>query len=391
MATLQRFTLLSSGRISAFDQLEVFSTNHVRNSNLAVATVEGGILPGGFHHSNMGCPGVYSQDGEPCQLSRLEQSPPPKPKAWISKEDVLSRKPERVRGEAVYAGYLKPHFGHFLMEGTSRWWWALKENFRGHIIFDSPARQALDLPFVRIFLETLGLTGRTRIASGPLQFDRVFVPEQAFKHRCEVHPEFLRAYRTMLGVLAPPQTPEHGRPIYLSRTGLTRALIVGEHLAEEAFEREGFQIVHPQLLDLREQIRLIRQAPIVAGFIGSAMHNLLFAGAPKSALYLHGNRDRNLSNFVMIDQLLGNDATYVPAARVERRPFAHDGPYLFDADRAFDLLEEAGVLRRKNRPRFSWPSLMEAYIAEWEHQRERRPRPGAAGGRHASQNGTDDI
>jgi hypothetical protein len=215
----------------------------------------------------------------------------------------------------------------------------------------------------------MGLLERIRVPRDPLRFDRVYVPEQAYKIRTEVHPKFHNAFRLAVDTLTPKPRANTGRPIYLSRTKLTRALIVGEYLAEQAFERAGFQIVHPQLLELDEQIRLIIQAPAVAGFIGSAMHNLLFGMCPKQTICLHGTRDKNLSNFIMIDQLLGNDATYVIGARNELA-LGHGGPYLFDHERAFDLLEQAGILRRKCRPLFSRDDLTRAYTAEW-HRRKK--------------------
>jgi hypothetical protein len=69
--------------------------------------------------------------------------------------------------------------------------------------------------------------------------------------------------------------------VYLSRSKLDpsqRGLSEGqERLIEDIFRRYGFEIVHPQLLSLAEQIRTVRRASHVAGCVGSQMHLLAFS------------------------------------------------------------------------------------------------------------------
>ncbi len=71
------------------------------------------------------------------------------------------------------------------------------------------------------------------------------------------------------------------RLLYLSRSKLDatrRGLLDGQELAvEDIFRAHGFEVVHPQLLSLPEQIRIVRGATHVAGCVGSQMHLMAFA------------------------------------------------------------------------------------------------------------------
>lgn len=343
---------------------------------LEVEAIDEGVIPGWIRFSTgrRGNAGVYSPDGSPCRSAWLARKGMPSRDALsLSRDEFLALKPQRHDCGALYAGLLLPHFGHFLLESTGRLWWALREGFDGTIVFDCDRPDGLQIPFVRRFLEMLGIASRSVVTSGPLQFRRVYVPEQALKLNIEIHAEALRPFRTAVGALAHRPEERRGAPIYVSRTKLGSGVLIGESLIEQSFAKEGFRIVHPQLLGFDDQIRVMLEAPVVAGVAGSAMHTMLFATEPKRAFYLQ-RLDMTLPTFAMIDQILGTRATYISAAQEVRPSFRHDGPHLLDAEHAFDLLEREGVLRRKNRPVIDRKALMEAYIAEWERQARRRPK-----------------
>ena len=67
--------------------------------------------------------------------------------------------------------------------------------------------------------------------------------------------------------------------IYLSRSQITEGLrtSINEDVLEEELSQRGFSILHPQDMTLSELIPALSRAVLVAGPVGSAMHNILFA------------------------------------------------------------------------------------------------------------------
>jgi capsular polysaccharide biosynthesis protein len=274
--------------------------------------------------------------------------------------EITQLSPERHAGEAMYAGQLIPHFGHFLLEGTSRLWWALKNDFQGTIVFDARGPGGLKAPFVRRFLEMTGLLDRTVVVTKPLQFARVFVPHPSFRLTTEIHREMLRPFATAYRALDPHQEESGGRPVYLSRSGMENGVVMGEHLVEQALEQEGFRVVHPERLLLDRQIATVVAAPIVVGILGSALHTMLFAPEPKRAVYLR-REGRTTANYVMIDQLLGNRSSYLIGVMNSTLGEPEGVPQLLDVEKTLDMLQSLGLLQAAKRVKVDLAALQASY------------------------------
>ena len=333
--------------------------DYLRKTPLSVETIEGGIVPGMTPASpGLFYAGVYRPSGEcsPTSLVMRRETPHRTREA----SEILQMNPEQCAGEAMYAGQLIPHFGHFLLEGTSRLWWALKNNFEGAIVFEARRPGATEVPFVRRFLELTGLLDRTIVVKRPLQFTRVFVPQPSFRLTTEIHREMLRAFAIAYRALDASESETDGRPVYLSRTDIQNGAIVGEHLVEQALEQQGFCILHPERLSLDRQIAVVAAAPIVAGIQGSALHTMLFAPEPKRAVYLR-REDRPTANYVMIDQLLGNRSAYLLDVMNAVPEGVEGAPQLLDVEKAFDMLQTLGLLHAGKRPTVDRNALQERY------------------------------
>lgn len=86
--------------------------------------------------------------------------------------------------------------------------------------------------------------------------------------------------------------------IYLSRRGIKARKLRNESDVEWIFKRNGFAIIRPETLDVREQIALVSNALLVAGPGGSGMFNLAFQGRTRSAFILAKE------NFVQLSEML---------------------------------------------------------------------------------------
>jgi len=97
--------------------------------------------------------------------------------------------------------------------------------------------------------------------------------------------------------LFPAETP-NGRMIYLSRRGCKNAPVQNEEEFESRLKDLGFEIVQPETMPIREQVRIANQASVIVGVEGSALHTLVFSSTPKKVFIL-ARRKKVDFNFVL--------------------------------------------------------------------------------------------
>ncbi|MCW2308305.1 glycosyltransferase family 61 protein [Rhodobium gokarnense] len=350
---------------------EVVGPDHLPlDRPLAVERIAGGIIPpatggrGGPGNRDAVLGGVYRPDGTQVDLSVLKKATKhvttyPYDAAAVRDADIATD--DR---EVVYCGYIQRHFGHVLVEVTSRLWWALQEGFGGPLMFQSISPGILDVSYIRALFDLIGIADRVMIADAWTRYAGVVVPEASHRFNAHIAPEFLlpfeRAREAALKA-APGPSPEK---LYLSRSRLDAGRIIGEEVVEEMFAAEGYDIVHPQELGLAEQVALFARAKKVAGFNGSAMHGLVFS--PGGVEATHIARDEHIGkSFFLIDQLLGNDARYIVGTFASRLgTLGRHEPFLVDIDGVGDMLRAEGVISPSNRPSVRQAALKADFNAE---------------------------
>lgn len=104
-----------------------------------------------------------------------------------------------------------------------------------------------------------------------------------------------------------------GEKIFFSRRQLThssRRSVPNVAEIEAAAERRGYKIVVPETLSIQQQIMLMRQARIVLGEDGSALHNIVFC-SPGAKLGVLSLPERNNLWHLGICQLLDHRIAYL--------------------------------------------------------------------------------
>ena len=82
-----------------------------------------------------------------------------------------------------------------------------------------------------------------------------------------------------------------------------RAKLAAE--VEALFAGHGFVVVHPEDHPLADQVRMVRDAEVVAGFAGSGMFQIALAGGPKHVV-LVGSESYTASNEYLISSVVGH-------------------------------------------------------------------------------------
>ncbi len=240
-----------------------------------ILKIAGGIVVPERDHDTGLASGVLFADRSYCELS----------KAWIragkfTPEPVLAPDEpiEPLPGRHLFAGHLRGHFGHFLVESTARLWAldALGDELDGIIYL--PYRGAVE-PTRRIirsrqdFFHRLGVTVPIQTFATAVQPEVLYVPELGFGwlERYAGSPAYRRLMRERLGHGI---APEGGEKLYVSRSRLPskRGGILGETVIEENLARQGYEIFHPEKHPLDVQIARYKAAHRIVALDGSALH-----------------------------------------------------------------------------------------------------------------------
>jgi len=299
--------------------------------------------------------GVLAADGSFCAHSatwrggRPTMTPPKMP------TDV----PNKLAGRHLFAGQIWAHFGHFIAESMSRLW-ALDhlDDLPDSILF-IPKRPAVAGPvrgFQKEFIELLGVKIPVQVISAATEVEELIVPGQGFGlGAISGGTEKFRSY--FANNFALDVKPEGAKKIYLSRSklgGLEGGAVLEETL-EANLANEGYEICHPQMHSLRDQVAMYRAAEHVVGLDGSAFHLFAFVARPqqKVAIILRRNSNVFRGLKIHIEKFSGAMPVVISAVSADWIPEnkKRPGRYSFgqlDFGGLFKLLQLSGFIEGRD-------------------------------------------
>ena len=195
--------------------------------------------------------------------------------------EVIQHIPETV----VYGGLYIDHFGHFLSECLSRlWWYAENKDSNLKCVFISSANK-IDDKFIEL-LGILGIPGSNIVlCQEPTQFDAVIVPEQSY----HIGGGYTEKARMIYNIFRDSENPKNYEKVYLTKTKYPGTDAINEDYFESFFESQGYKIVSPEILSVKEQIALmagVKQLACVSGTLG---HQIVFCQDEVEILILNKN------------------------------------------------------------------------------------------------------
>jgi len=267
---------------------------------------------------------LYSEDGALIELSQRVSGIAGDHVVLADPDIIVDQStPVRLPGSGCYLGHLFEHYGHFITESLSAIWPVIAgEKFDYFAIHPFGAVGGLNenaaWTFGRFGIEP----SKIHIIRGQTWFEELTIPERTWKPNQCVH----NAYGEIVTALSKPfWQNEPSRKIYLSRSKVPNRPIENEPDIEEYFSIMGYDIVHPQILSFEQQLKLFGMCDILAGFSGSALHNILFC-QPGTAVVSLG--DRRTRDTLLPNQRLCNA---ICSCQMVLIPFAQGA-------RGFDLL-----------------------------------------------------
>ena len=201
---------------------------------------------------------------------------------------ILPRTVETVTqslyGKYIFAGYLFPHYGHFILESLSRLWFIKRHpeiplvwlGVHNQIEFTDMHRQIFDIYDIKnpMFL----LTEATKI-------EELFVPEAGYIISTRYTKSQIDALRL---VGSKPVVP--GKKIWLSRSKLDKGRLLNEKYFEQLLALRGWKVFHPEHYSIVEQVDFLCDSEVIAGIEGSGFHTLIFMPeyAGKVSIFVRG-------------------------------------------------------------------------------------------------------
>lgn len=195
-----------------------------------------------------------------------------------------------IDADAVFVGNVYNQFGHFLLEHMNRAYAALDNKYKDmkYVLINNKSVNPVP-EYMFVLLELLGIKRKNIIIlENTTQFKNVYVPEQGFNLPVYSSKEFGETFDKIAKNVKNPKIIYD--KIYVSRAKLKSRKTYGEEKVQKIFERNGFKVIYPETLSLKEQISLVKNAKILAGCAGTALHLALFMRAGGTVIQIKRNK-----------------------------------------------------------------------------------------------------
>lgn len=310
--------------------------------------------------------GVLRADGSHCAAGALWRNG----RALTTQPVMPEGKLPKLKGKWLWGGVLWMHFGHFLVESTSRLWAldGLKDQIDGVLYIPKRPRNGSEVAdFQKEFISLMGSDLPIVCLDTPTEVEHLIVPGQGFGlgRMIEGTPQYHKAMTTMLGKSVKPKGADK---LYISRSGLParRGNLIGETALEQHLEREGYTIYHPQKHDLTHQIATYKAAKQIIAAEGSSLHLLAMVAKPEQKVAIVVRRpssataqlEKHLHAFAGITPVTINQLarSWKPLGAAKPRLWMGE----LDIPGLQTALRDAGFIQTKSKP---WPALNKDEVA----------------------------
>lgn len=228
--------------------------------------------------------------------------------------DAAREPADFLPGRHLWGGLYYGHFGHFMTETMARCWAFDHPGIDSVLFVPKHDKLSAFQSYQAKFWSLLGLTAKERIVQKPIMVEELLVPGQGFGlgRIAEGTPEF-RATMTRMAQALPSDPP---RKIYVSRTRFNgRGGVLYEKTIERNMMDQGYTIMHPEKMDLQEQLRFYKSATHIVGVDSSAFHIAGMVAEPskKIAFILRRDNKAHESIAAQISGMIGRDPVIIDA------------------------------------------------------------------------------
>ena len=215
---------------------------------------------------------------------------------------------DNLEKEAVFLGAIPKHYGHFITEGMSRLWYLLdREIDDKELIYIS---EEGDDFFFELF-EIFGIASKNlKRINEPTRFSRIIIPEPSIRLHDYYHDLFNQTIQRVVDSVAKTKVSN----IYISKKQRFNGRAIGERVIENIFRHNGFEILYPEQVPLKDFISILNSAKTVVSSSGTSAHNALFM-RENSKLICLNRSDHHHPLQIMINEMRNINSVYIDSHR----------------------------------------------------------------------------
>ncbi|WP_186759430.1 DUF563 domain-containing protein [Arthrobacter alpinus] len=225
-------------------------------------------------------------------------------------------KAKYLSGIYFFIGAANNHFGHTILEGVTRLWALdyLQEELRREIrfiVYENAHRQStLDL------LEHAGIPKEKIVSASPHDIiEKLIVPDAAMRSHRSISAFQTNVWDTMASRII---AEKPSKKTFLSRRNARDRPLQNHAKIEKSFTDHGYDIVVPEELSIREQIKLAKESISLAGCVGSQMYLACFQQSGASNIVI-APRNFFLKDDILISSAKGNSLEVIFGSKVDFR------------------------------------------------------------------------
>lgn len=207
---------------------------------------------------------------------------------------------------AVFLGYLRPCWGHWITNTISRLWFLFSDAYAqmdknvplvfvshcGHIVdFPKPLKDLITL----IGIDPASIT----IVQSAQRYKSIILPDESF-----VEGEYYsEEYKDLIDRIVdnPSLDSLKVEKAYFSRRYAGKGRDFGEASIERMFKAKGYKVFYPEYMTVHQQLSILRSCKVFATTEGSTSHNALFLRDDTQLVVLSKFRSLNYHQFVIND------------------------------------------------------------------------------------------
>lgn len=225
-----------------------------------------------------------------------------------------------VEEPVLFVGSIWPHYGHYIIDGMSRFWALDVAPDLPLLLQNRPAVRNHGHAYISEIHARLALSARGLISpERPTLFKTVHLAKPSFLHTFRAYECHQDPHLKVASSILEEGTEGQSEKVYLTRSQLKphERGAVQEVEIEDRLRREGFAIVAPERVAFADQVRLFNRAKWIVGTIGSAFHTSLFAGPDPDRTLFTLCWEKINPRYLMIDEIKRQNSIYLNCVSVD--------------------------------------------------------------------------
>ena len=184
--------------------------------------------------------------------------------------DPKTNSTKYIDEDVVFIGALSGHYGHFILEGLSRIWPFLCNDFiRLKAVYISENKNNKFLELFKFF----GLNPDDLIEIDEVtQFRNILIPEPSIR----LHDYYHLKYKDTIDKIKREIKPSSAKKVFFSKQLSRSGRAIGESYIQRVFFDNGYEVFYPEKMTLYETISVLKGCDEFVASSGTNFHNSIF-------------------------------------------------------------------------------------------------------------------